>query len=164
MVSPTARNVASPLPTAGTTVNRDRKDWVRDAKCVPYPALFTTNETKSSTLACKSICNACPVLAECLGYALAHDVKGIWAGTNTNQRTKMQVDRRLLLATVPLEPELSEYLKEEIPTETVRLIQKPKKVSLPPVGVAPVVILKKPVQGIQWDDLDQLLHELQSFS
>ncbi len=141
--------------------NRERKEWMQEAKCTPYPALFTNDETVSSVNACKSICNNCPVIAECLGYALVHDIQGIWAGTNRTMRRGLRVNRPLLQMNVPVEPGFSEYLKQE---EEPVVIRKPKKVVFPPSSKAPRVIEKKPLVQSGWDALGQALLDLQSFS
>ena len=144
--------------------NRQRKDWMKEAKCTPYPALFTSDETPKSVKGCKAICGDCPVIAECLGYALAHDIPGIWAGTNSSQRKAMKVNRPLLAAAVPLEPDFADYLKlDEEPKKPV-MTQKPKKVVIPPASKAPKVIEKKPLHQSGWDALGQALHDLQSSS
>jgi hypothetical protein len=36
-----------------------------------------------------SICNRCLVQAECLRYALDHDLDGIWGGTTVRQRRRL---------------------------------------------------------------------------
>jgi len=38
----------------------------------------------------KSYCNDCPVIAECLNYALNVKVMGIWGGTTLNERDEMR--------------------------------------------------------------------------
>ena len=153
-----------PLEPVPTT-NRERKDWSQEAKCKGLPSLFTGDETLANVRAVKAICDSCPVFSECLGYALATGVPGIWAGTNLSQRKAMKVNRRILQSSVPAEPELSFYLKEEaepIPPKKPRVIQKPKKVQLP--SESPTVVSKKPVHQSQCDALDQLLLSLQSSS
>src|SRR4030095_14235546 len=154
--------LADPLPTA----NRDRKDWSKESKCKGLPSLFTGDETLANVRAVKAICDSCPVFSECLGYALATGVPGIWAGTNTSQREAMKVNRRILQNSVPVEPELSFYLKEDEPApkpvKKPQVIQKPKGIEFP--SKAPKVSEKKPVHQSQWDILDQTLRELQSSS
>lgn len=38
----------------------------------------------------KAVCERCPVLVECLSYALANPVCGIWGGTGERQRARMR--------------------------------------------------------------------------
>lgn len=37
----------------------------------------------------KRICGVCPLLAECLEYALTHHVYGVWGGTSISDRRRM---------------------------------------------------------------------------
>lgn len=65
--------------------------WQRDANCNGAPFDFTPNvETRSGKETARTgWCNACPVRAECLAYALLYRMSGYWGGTDT-------VERRLL--------------------------------------------------------------------
>lgn len=42
----------------------------------------------------KRICDACPVRPECLEWALADNVEGIWAGTTTYERQLLKSPKR----------------------------------------------------------------------
>ena len=43
----------------------------------------------------KRVCQTCPVIADCLAYALTHEIKeGVWGGTSENQRRFMRRDIR----------------------------------------------------------------------
>ena len=53
------------------------------------PELFFP-EKGGSTRAAKAVCAGCPVRAECLGYALAHDERfGVWGGTSERERRRL---------------------------------------------------------------------------
>lgn len=56
------------------------------------PDLFSPQPWQDSEPA-RSICRRCPVRAECLSYALEHNLHGIWGGTSGNQRTKLKSRR-----------------------------------------------------------------------
>lgn len=43
----------------------------------------------------RSLCQDCRWQAECLSYALRHDVHGVWAGTTTDERTRIRQARGL---------------------------------------------------------------------
>ena len=43
------------------------------------------------------ICNTCPVMAECLEWALHHERYGIWGGTTPKDRREMRVKRNILI-------------------------------------------------------------------
>lgn len=43
-------------------------------------------EAGSRAKLARKACGSCPVISECLEYALANDTYGIWANTNRQQR------------------------------------------------------------------------------
>jgi WhiB family redox-sensing transcriptional regulator len=45
----------------------------------------------------RGICAACPVLAQCLEHALAHETWGIWAGTTPKERQRMRRQRGIVV-------------------------------------------------------------------
>lgn len=66
-----------------------RPAWQRWAACVDEDReLFFPPQGQRPDEA-RRICSACPVAAECLDYALAHDLQGVWAGTSRSQRRRM---------------------------------------------------------------------------
>lgn len=149
--------------------NRARKEWSKEAKCAGLPSLFTGEETRRNVEAVKNICGKCPVFQECLEYALAHEIPGIYAASNSTMRKAMNPDRQVLLQRVPIEPELSDYLKEEAP----EVIVKPKKIVFPssppkvfekPKMISPNLNVKKEKVQTLWDDLGETLLGLQSTS
>lgn len=38
----------------------------------------------------KALCSECPVKAECLAWALAHEKQGIWGGTSERERRRLR--------------------------------------------------------------------------
>lgn len=72
-----------------------RPDWQQDAAChdLPLDLFFPSSgmESMRNINVIKPFCEACPVHAECLAYALSHpDERGIWAGTTENDRRKLR--------------------------------------------------------------------------
>jgi WhiB family transcriptional regulator, redox-sensing transcriptional regulator len=67
--------------------NARREPWQDDALCAQTsPDLFTVDKGESSTEA-KKICAACPVVRQCLEYALRNDIRhSVWGGKTPNQR------------------------------------------------------------------------------
>lgn len=66
--------------------------WMNRAACVgQWPELFfpTTGERPTEA---KAICKRCPVMDECLSYALASDFPliGIFGGTSEHERRAMR--------------------------------------------------------------------------
>lgn len=141
------------METGVPTMGRKRSDWSREGKCIEYPRLFTGDESRGRMGLTRPICATCPVSSlnggtgECLSYALAHDMTGIWDGKTTRERKALPKDQReLLIQSVPeIEPSFQSYLKKELKEEP-RLIEKPKTVTLPKTGPK---VWEKPKSGIQ---------------
>lgn len=70
-------------------------DWMNDGLCAQTdPELFHPDAGGSGKPAVR-ICQSCPVINECLAYALEHDEReGIWGGTTGNQRRKIRQQQR----------------------------------------------------------------------
>jgi hypothetical protein len=139
------------METGVPAMGRKRSDWSREGKCIEYPRLFTGDESRGRMGLTRPICATCPVSSlnggtgECLSYALAHDMTGIWDGKTTRERKGLPEDqKKALIQTVPeIEPSFQSYLKKELKEEP-RLIEKPKTVALP--SSAPKV-WEKPKSG-----------------
>jgi hypothetical protein len=56
--------------------------WRKRAQCLGQEALFQQNPKKAK----KEICSNCPVIEQCLKYALIYDEHGIWGGTTKESR------------------------------------------------------------------------------
>jgi WhiB family redox-sensing transcriptional regulator len=73
--------------------NVDEHHWREAARCAQIggDSWFPDNaRTHREALA---ICGACPVRAQCLEYAIEHEmVHGIWGGTAPRERRQMRVD------------------------------------------------------------------------
>ncbi|MBD0839679.1 MULTISPECIES: WhiB family transcriptional regulator [unclassified Streptomyces] len=67
-------------------------EWLRSAACVGEdPELFFPVGTKGPALrdatAAKRVCARCPVITQCLAFALASgQVSGVWGGTCEEER------------------------------------------------------------------------------
>lgn len=64
--------------------------WMEFAACRQVDAELWFPEVGSSATAAKRICQQCPVLEQCLAYALENQEKGIWGGTSEKQRQKLR--------------------------------------------------------------------------
>lgn len=62
------------------TPQRRRRDWSEEASCI---GVFNNSDIKK-------LCGECPVLAECLNYAIVHENYGYWGGTNETQRRELR--------------------------------------------------------------------------
>lgn len=73
--------------------------WYQQAKCrLVDPAIFFPDKhANAHTIkSAKQVCARCPVISECLAYALTADVEGVWGGTVQRERNRMRrgMDRR----------------------------------------------------------------------
>jgi WhiB family redox-sensing transcriptional regulator len=63
-------------------------DWAEHAACIGESAvMFPTGSGWGRVSAAKAICARCPVVAECLDYALTyHEPEGVWGGMTPRER------------------------------------------------------------------------------
>lgn len=95
-----------------------REDWTKRGACrgMTLDVFFT--ERGESTKQAKALCAECPVVNECLDYALRTGQKfGIWGGTSEKERKRMRRDMRAV--GVPVGPPrgmVSKYDTDELVT------------------------------------------------
>jgi WhiB family transcriptional regulator, redox-sensing transcriptional regulator len=66
------------------------EDWTVDALCAQVDPDAWFPEKGGTTVPAKLICAHCPVLVECLAYALRHHERdGVWGGTSPRERRAM---------------------------------------------------------------------------
>lgn len=76
--------------TTNTMAWRDRAACTRS-----NPGLFSPGPGASADTA-KAICRRCPVLIDCLFWALRHSECGVWGGTTTTERAALRAwDRQV---------------------------------------------------------------------
>lgn len=75
----------------GLNVIGEMPSWYDDALCAQVdPAIFFP-ANGGTTRPGRSVCAACPVLDQCLEYALATDeLWGIWGGTTESERLRLR--------------------------------------------------------------------------
>lgn len=68
--------------------------WMDDALCAEVgPEFFFPEETVYNDAAFR-ICADCPVISECLNYALENEIDvGVWGGQTPNGRRRMLKER-----------------------------------------------------------------------
>jgi len=69
-----------------------REDWIQDAACVGTDpeAFFPEHNTYDRSAAALKVCAGCPVVRDCLAYALAHGEEfGVWGGLSAVQRKRL---------------------------------------------------------------------------
>ncbi len=76
--------------------------WAADPLCAQTdPETFFPTKGGSTRMA-KKVCGSCPVSADCLEYALHHDVAGVWGGTSYNQRRRLRDEQGITASRVGL--------------------------------------------------------------
>lgn len=79
----------------GTLVAEDLS-WMEEALCAQTDPDIFYPEKGGSTAPATSVCASCSVRAECLEYAVSHDIRhGIWGGTSDNDRKRMARERKV---------------------------------------------------------------------
>ncbi|MGA2530769.1 MAG: WhiB family transcriptional regulator [Acidimicrobiales bacterium] len=87
------------LPDLGDFVKRP--GWQARAACRGQSISVFFPEETGFSLEARGICASCPVLVECLSFALADpSLKGLWAGTSERARGRMRVAMKLEAASV----------------------------------------------------------------
>lgn len=71
-----------------------RTDWRERAACAGYPnhVFFPVGDADERTIErAKAVCSICPVIDDCLEYALETNQRsGIWAGTTEDERRSVR--------------------------------------------------------------------------
>jgi WhiB family transcriptional regulator, redox-sensing transcriptional regulator len=78
-----------------TPVRTNEQPWVEGALCAQTdPEVFFPKDGGPIGRA-RRVCAACPVVADCLEYALANEEAfGVWGGTSPLERRRMRRARR----------------------------------------------------------------------
>lgn len=80
----------------------ERPEWQVDSLCrtAPDAAIFFPSPGDTEALrAAKAMCSECPVVQDCLEYALGNNERyGIWGGKSTRERLLMLRAKRMLEA------------------------------------------------------------------
>jgi len=78
-----------------TTYSPADDSWMADAVCAQTDPDAFYPEKGDPCGPAKAVCAGCPVAAECLEYALAHDERfGVWGGTSEKERRVLRAARR----------------------------------------------------------------------
>lgn len=78
-------------------------EWMESARCHGIDRsidFFPGPSDIKSVKAAKQFCCACPVIAECLEYALVRHEDGVWGGTSAYERGLLRRKRRTPLKAV----------------------------------------------------------------
>jgi WhiB family redox-sensing transcriptional regulator len=100
----TARRISAMVPwqiNGHADLRLEIPDWTRDALCTEVGSDIFFPEKGESTAPAKKVCSHCPVINECLEWAIANDERfGVYGGKSERERRRIKRDR---LATVGLE-------------------------------------------------------------
>lgn len=78
-----------------TRIDPKEIEWQDDALCAQTNPEAFFPERGNGEKEAKAICARCPVVEECLAYALKHrEDKGIWGGLTENERKNVSQPRR----------------------------------------------------------------------
>lgn len=64
--------------------------WMADALCAQVDGDVWFPAVGGSAKEAKAICKQCPVLEQCLAFAVEHHEMGIWGGTSEKQRQALR--------------------------------------------------------------------------
>lgn len=82
---------ATPTLVEAVFVDADEQEWAERGLCQETDPEMFFPEKGGSTTGAKQICRRCPVMAECLIYALDHDERfGVWGGMSERERRKLK--------------------------------------------------------------------------
>lgn len=88
-----ARPQPERCPSCRHRANAPLGDWTERAACrgLDTKEFYAYDEAKQRQA--KRVCAECPVVVECLAYALANNEQGVWGGATENERRRMQGKR-----------------------------------------------------------------------
>lgn len=94
MIRPRSHPRLDPRPPLEYRAGREHT-WQDDGLCAQSdPDAFYPEKGAHNTDA-KRVCKGCPVVEQCLEYALANDERfGIWGGLSERERRKLKTQRR----------------------------------------------------------------------
>lgn len=71
--------------------------WRESAKCKNEDVNLFMSNSKQEINDAKAICIGCPVLKQCLDYAITNDIPyGVWGGTSQSERKSMKRKARII--------------------------------------------------------------------
>ena len=86
---PMAVDVSTTNTRTMMTDQASSEDWRNRARCLDRdPEMFFPQERDYSIAyrAAKLVCKSCPVVTQCLQFAIDNQCEGIWGGTTSNER------------------------------------------------------------------------------
>lgn len=85
----TDRTLTRPLTALAGAITA--RPWMVDALCLYVDPDLWFPDKGGSTREAKQVCRGCPVIAECLAYALERDERhGVWGGLSERERRRLK--------------------------------------------------------------------------
>jgi len=103
---------------AGSDTNYFYEFVVQSELHEPFMEYHTDATEREQLQYLTRICNQCPFLKKCFGYAVKHESHGFWGGTSPEQRHKLRREYNILLDEinvsdyVDVEPNISRNIQE----------------------------------------------------
>ena len=73
----------------------DRPKWQTLAACIGKPEFFFDDMKRTQVGKAKKLCSTCPVIDECLEYAITEKIDhGVWGGCSERERRRIAKRRR----------------------------------------------------------------------
>jgi WhiB family redox-sensing transcriptional regulator len=74
----------------------DQRDWVDSAVCAQTdPDMFYPEGKGFTGAKAQAVCRTCPVMIQCLDWALEHDERfGVWGGMTGDERAQLRKAKR----------------------------------------------------------------------
>jgi WhiB family redox-sensing transcriptional regulator len=86
----------------GLSTDPDAEEWMAAGLCAQTDPDAFFPEKGGSTREAKAVCRRCPVIDECLTYAIEHDERfGIWGGYSERERRRIKRGERVHAAHGP---------------------------------------------------------------
>lgn len=70
------------------------QSWRTRATCIGLPTEIFFSDDPSDIATAKAACAVCPVLDDCLDFALQHRESGVWGGSTEQERERVRRQRR----------------------------------------------------------------------
>ena len=84
------------------TLDGSRRDrmfpYLDDAECRGNDSELFYMESSAAIMKAKQICGRCPVVQECLSWAIRREEFGVWGGTTARERAAIRRERGLRLS------------------------------------------------------------------
>ena len=92
-------------------------DWRDRAACLGIAnsdIFFPIGRDPQAAEDAKDVCRRCPVVRDCLTFALTHEVSGVWGGTSDGDRDDLRARHGIVAKPIPTAVRIADTLSDEI--------------------------------------------------